>query len=200
MSSLRAPFAGIVVSVPVDVGEIATMAPATTLVRLLDISELEIRVRVPERDLPGIGVGDAVVAHFPSLNTQAKGRVEQVSVEIDPKTRTAEVVARVPNQDLGLRAGLFTVLQINPKKQRSALVVPQSSIGGTAEQAFLYLVQDGQARRQAVKVEPIDDRRVEVTDGLEPGAVIVAGELDRIGDGALLAVGASDQGGKETTR
>ena len=133
-----------------------------------------------------------MVARFPSLEAQAQGRLERVSVEIDPKTRTAEAVARIPNPELRLRAGLFTLLEITPSRQRSALVVPRSAIGGTAEQAFSYLVRDGRARKQLVQVEPIDDRRMEVTAGLAAGATIVAGDLDRVGDGTRLAARAAD--------
>jgi RND family efflux transporter MFP subunit len=69
---LRAPFPGTIADLPHEVGELAS---TSTLARLVDLSELEIHVRVAARDLGRIAAADAVTAAFPQLGVTARGAV-----------------------------------------------------------------------------------------------------------------------------
>lgn len=187
-STVRAPFAGTVTRVPVEVGEIASMMPGSPLVRLVDLSELEVKVPVVERDLARLSVGDPARATFPSLGITVDATISRVALELDAQTRTAEVVARVPNPDETLRAGLFAELQIQPSKARDAIVVPSTAVGRAGGEAYVMVVEDGVALRRQVEVAAVDDARVEIVAGLEGGEVIVAKDVGRVAGGAAVTV------------
>jgi membrane fusion protein (multidrug efflux system) len=183
---IKAPFAGVVSKVPVEVGEIATMVPPTTLLRLVDLSSVDVRVRVHERELGRVAIGDQIEAKFPSSNQTALGQVTFISPEIDPRTRNAEVVTRIPNADAALRAGMFAEISIRPKTSPNSLVIPSSSVAGTGDERYVFLVTDGVAKRQKVKVAPVDSKLVEVLEGVTEGQTIVRDGLGRLSDGALV--------------
>ena len=191
-TSVRAPFAGIVSKVNSEVGEIATMVPATQLLRLVDLSSVDVRVRVHERELSRIAVGDAMEAKFPSSNQSATGKVTFISPEIDPRTRNAEVLTRIANGDGALRAGMFAEISIQPKGSEDSLVVPATSVAGTGDDRYVFAIVDGPGKdvvkRQRVKVAPIDRARYEVLEGLSEGQRIVREGLGRLSDGAPVKV------------
>lgn len=183
-SIVRAPFAGTVSMVLAEVGEVATMMPPTILVRLIDLSEVEVSVRVHERDLVSIARDDAVEVRFPSARQTSTGRVTFISPEIDPRSRTAAVTTRIPNPLGNLRAGMFAELRIQPSQQRRGLVVPRSAVLGSGEETAVFVIKGDRAERRAVTVAPIDDDRVESTNGLRAGETVATGRLDRLADGS----------------
>lgn len=180
---LRAPFAGTIVDLPHEVGELASGGP---LVRLVDLSGLEIHVRVAARDLGRLSRGDAVTARFPQAGATARGSIVTVGLEVEPTTDTAEVVAVIPNPDRALRAGLFAEIELQPARQRTAVVVPRTAIAAGSGQASVFAVVAGRAVRRAVEVAPFDDARVEIVKGLDTPAALVADRLDRLADGAAV--------------
>jgi len=185
-SMVRAPFAGTVSLVLAEVGEVATMMPPTVLVRLVDLSEVEVSVRVNERDLARVSVGDSAEVHFPSLGETTMGHVTFISPELDPRSRTATVTARIPNPQLTIRSGLFAELHIQPSQEREGLVVPRTAVLGSGEQAAVFVINAGHAERRTVTIAPIDDDAVEVIEGLRAGEIVAVDRLDRLADGAAV--------------
>jgi membrane fusion protein (multidrug efflux system) len=187
-TTIKAPFAGIVSKVPMEVGEIATMVPPSVLLRLVDLSSVDVRVQVHERELGRVSIGDQIEAKFPSSNQTAQGQVTFISPEIDPKTRNAEVVTRIPNVDGALRAGMFAEISIKPKTSPNSLVAPSSAVAGTGDDRYVFAISNDVVSRQKVKVAPIDSKTVEVLEGLSEGQSVVREGLGRLSDGAQVKV------------
>jgi RND family efflux transporter MFP subunit len=172
-----------------DVGEIATLVPPTTLVRLVDTSSLDVRVKVHERELARVTIGDAVSAKFPSSSQSAVGVVTFISPEIDPRTRNAELVTRIPNPEGILRAGMFAEIEIKPKGAQQSLIIPTAAVSGTGENRFVFTIANNTAERRKIRVAPIDRDRVEVLEGLQEGEPIVSSGLGRLSEGSPITLG-----------
>ncbi len=184
---LRAPFAGLVADVPVEVGEMSSMAPGAKLVRLVDLSSVEVTVPLPERDLGRVALGDQVIARFPSLSREAEGEIVHIGFEIDANTRTAEVVARMPNPDESLRAGLFTQISIAPSSSRDAIVIPKTAVAGPAGSRYVYVVTGDTVARRPVRTAEFNRSHEEIIDGLSDGDVIVTDQIGRLSEGARVS-------------
>lgn len=188
-TTIRAPFDGIISKVQVEVGEVATLMPPTVLARLVDLSSVDVRVQVHERELSRVAIGDRVSAKFPGSGESASGQVTFISPEIDVRTRNGEVVTRIPNPSGSLRAGMYAEISIVPKTSPNSLVIPTTAVGGTGDARYVFLVDnDGTVRRQHIGVAPIDGKLVEVIDGLSEGQVVVRDGLGRLSDGAAVRV------------
>jgi membrane fusion protein (multidrug efflux system) len=192
-ATLRAPFAGTVAAVRVEAGELATMVPPTILVRLVDLSEIEIRVQVHERELTRIATGDRVTVRIPSIDGSVEGQVTYIAPEVNAQTRSAEVVTRIPNADRRVRGGVFAEVSIEPSTTREGVVIPRSAVGGSGNESFTYVVREGVAHRVAVQVSPIDEARAEVIEGLSGGETVVTGRLDRVAEGARVEAEQAEQ-------
>lgn len=185
---IRAPFAGIISRVFVEAGEVVTMAPVKVMARLVDLSSLDVRLRVQEAELSRITLGNRARARFPSTGAVSEGVITYISPEIDPKTRTAEIVARIDNADGSLRAGMFAQLELKPNGAQSGLTIPTSAVAGTGEDRYVFTVVDGKAQRKKVRVAAIDATKQEVLEGLTESDIVVTDGVARLGDGVRVAM------------
>ena len=191
-TSIRAPFAGVISKVMSEVGEIATSVPVTVIARLVDLSSVDVRVPVHERELAHIAIGDKVAARFPSMDQGAEGAVTFISPEIDPKTRSAEVVTRIPNPTGAFRAGMYTEISIAPKGSHEALVVPKSAVGGAGENRYVFVVTGDSVEQRKVRVSPVDADTVEVLEGLKQDESIVEKGIGKLSQGVRVKQAAAE--------
>lgn len=183
-TQVRAPFAGTVVDVGVELGEMANRA--NHLVRLVDLTTLEVTVRVHARELAHLAVGDPVVARFPDLGRAVDGEVSRLGREVDPATRTVEVVAAIANPDRVIPSGAFVEVEITPKTAREGLVVPRSAVATGEAGELVYRVEGGVVRAVPVTTEALDSGRVAIVSGVEAGATLVLTGVDGLVDGAAV--------------
>jgi RND family efflux transporter MFP subunit len=108
---VRAPMAGMVVDVPVDVGEWAK--PGDVMVRLADISQVELRLNLPQAAAASFRVGGRVDARFEAGATQvpATGRVNFVSPLADSASGLVDVRIRFANPNGRIRPGAKAVIR-----------------------------------------------------------------------------------------
>ena len=101
-------------------GEMATMMPPTVVLVVQDQSVLELRFRLPERSLAEVKVGEAVTAKFEALGVTRQAKVTRIQPVVDPRTRTVEVVAEVPNPDGALKSGLLAEVELGAAERAEA--------------------------------------------------------------------------------
>jgi membrane fusion protein, multidrug efflux system len=184
---VRAPFAGIISRVWVEAGEVVTMMPVKVLARLIDLSSVDVRVHVHEAELSRIALGNPARARFPSSGAVSEGVITFISPEIDPRTRTAEVVARLANADGSLRAGMFAQIELRPNAAQQGLIIPTGAVAGTGEDRYVFRVVDGTAQRRKVRVAAIDATTQEVLEGLSESDLVVIEGLAQLSDGVRVA-------------
>lgn len=103
---VRSPIAGIVSAKNKSTGE-SVSKDSTVVLSIQDISELEVRARLPESALAKVRPGDPVRVRFQALNITRDVTLTRINPSVDAKTRTIEVVVVVPNPDEQLRAGML---------------------------------------------------------------------------------------------
>jgi gold/copper resistance efflux system membrane fusion protein len=126
-TTIVAPFAGIVASKLKDTGETVTMAPATTVIVLQDISKIEVRAKLPENALTRIKAGDSMLVRFASLNTEKTIPITRINPSIDPQNRTIEVVGIIANDELLLKAGMLVDVTFPTSTAASEPAVPSTA-------------------------------------------------------------------------
>lgn len=109
--TVRAPMAGVVVDVPVDVGEWAK--PGDVMVRLADISQVELRLNLPQTAAANFRIGARVVARFEAGSTQVQstGLVNFVSPLADSASGLVDVRIRFTNPNSRIRPGAKAVIR-----------------------------------------------------------------------------------------
>lgn len=177
LNTVRAPYAGVVAEVPVQLGDMAM--PGRTLLSLYDPGSLRVTAAVPQSLAPRVQQ-DAVRVELPGLPAAqqwpAAGRV-QVLPTVDAATHTVQVRAELPGNVQGVVPGMFARLWLptaDNNAQAKSVTVPVSAIVRRAEMTGLY-VQDAQGKPllRQVRLGRTDGDRVEVLTGVAPGEAVV---------------------------
>jgi RND family efflux transporter MFP subunit len=189
-ASVQAPFAGVVGTRSVSVGDV--VAPGAALYTVVDPSSMELTGSVPADQLGQVRPGAPLrftVTGYPGR--EFTGRITRVSPVADPTTRQVQVIASVPNQGGSLVGGLFAQGRV-ASETRDALVVPIDAINRTGVQSQVLRVRGGRAEAVPVELGITDERteRVEVRGALAAGDTLLRGAAQGLTAGTRVRVSA----------
>lgn len=195
-AKIAAPFAGVVTMRYVDPGAFVPAATAganvqaAAIVTLMDYSTIRVRVPVPEIEAARVQVGQPVVVTSDSLPGKTfRGKVSRHTGALDEASRSLLVEADLPNADLALRPGMYVSVKIGVEHHTNTVLVPAAALVREKAAGFLFLLEDGKAKRVPVKYGFNDGTHVEITEGLAEGArVILPGKATLANGQAVKAV------------
>lgn len=177
---ITAPMDGVVVSLPVQVGQTVIAIQITpVMLTLADLDTITVRTRVPEADIQSIRVGQ--VARFSTLAGEARRYEGKVRV-IQPIPERAgsavfyNVLFEVDNRDRRLYSDMTVQVDIETGRVRDVPTVPMVALGERdAEGRYRVIVLDDEGRRSVRQVRTglQDGSRVEVLEGLKLGEKVL---------------------------
>lgn len=191
---LKAPFSAIVVSQNVEVGQVVGSQAA--VVTLVGTDEVRLIASVPtERladvDVPGLNADEGARVRV-SLGRGAaasySGVVTGVVGQLDPQTRTAQLVVSVPEPfsgDRPLLPGAFVDLEIVGRPIDDAVKVPRKAV---VDGEAVWLVVDGRLSRRLVRIGWRVAQDVVIVDGLRAGEQVVISPLSLPVDGQRVTI------------
>jgi membrane fusion protein (multidrug efflux system) len=107
-------------------------------------------------------------------------------VELPARTITVKAVVRNPRREL--RPGMFIEARLALVVKPRATVIPEDAVLPVEGATYVWLVQDNVVSRRQVSLGIRTPGFVEVTDGVQPGDLVVVGGLERMTEGAPVAV------------
>jgi RND family efflux transporter MFP subunit len=186
---LTSPISGIVVRRGIDPGE--TVGAGTPVFTIVAVDRVTIRVGIPEAQIGLVRPGAAAAVAVPALAGQPfQARVTMIGASADAASRTYPVKLEVPNPRHLLLPGMIAEARIDGDRITRALTVPGEAVVRDAEGAtllFVYAPAERRVHSRRVTVGAPIDREIEITDGLEPGELVVVAGQDRVRDGAAVA-------------
>ena len=183
-SVLKAPYDGVITMILKEEGEQAPAMPPTMLMKIVDTSQLDVQVFAPESSARFIQVGTEAEVIVDSANMVAKGKVVFVSNEIQQGARTFEVRIRIDNPDDRIKAGAFVRVRLEEETQKNAILVPVSSIErNDKDEPYVFVAENGKARRIPIDLGPPEGARVLVRGGLRAGQKLIISDIVNLEDG-----------------
>lgn len=184
--TITAPFDGVVGLRSVSNG--AYIATGTELVNLEKIDTLKLDFKVPETQLAAISAGQTVMVTVDALPGRTfTGTIYAIDPMVDVNGRSLSVRARLPNDKLVLRPGLFARVVVKGQQTRDAVFVPESAIVPRGQDRLVWQVVDGKARQAKVQLGQRVNGEVEVK-GVPVGASIVVAGQGRLQPGATVDI------------
>jgi RND family efflux transporter MFP subunit len=183
-SVLRAPFDGVITDILKEVGEQAPAMPPTMLMKIVDTSELDVQVFVPEASSRFVKEGVHAAVTVDSANVTTQGEVVFVSNAILQGTRTFEVRIRIANPDDKIKAGAFARVRLAEESRQDAILIPVSTLSRDEKDVpYVFVADKGRAKRITVALGSPEGDRVLVRSGLTAGQKVITTDIANLSDG-----------------
>ena len=197
---IRAPFSGQLGTRQIELGQYLT--PGARIVTLTDLSQLYVNFTLPSQMRSEIAVGQRVnvtADAFPGRTFSAE--ITTIEPQVSADTRTMAVQATMRNPDNSLLPGMFVNAAVVLPPKPDVMVLPETAVEYTLYGDSVYVIrEDGKdatgrpilkAARTPVKTGTRMGGKVEILEGLEPGARVVAAGQVKVQNGAQIAIGDS---------
>jgi membrane fusion protein (multidrug efflux system) len=182
---VSAPFAGRLGLRQVSLGSL--VRPGDTVTTLDDLSIMKVDFSIAENHFSSVKDGQRIVSTSVAYpGEEFTGEITNIDSRIDPRTRSIQIRAKIPNPDLKLRPGML--LQINLEKRvLNALVVPESAIVPEGDKQFVFVVNgDNKAIRTIVVLGERKPGWVQILSGIEVGQKVITQGTLRVRDGSSV--------------
>jgi RND family efflux transporter MFP subunit len=176
----RAPFDGIVQRNHVQAGELAALGQP--LIELVSSEALKAVIAVTQSDAALIQPGQAVQLEVPALDQRWAATVDRLYPALDETTRNATIAAFFP-PTAAVRPGMAVTAHIELETRDRAITVPAHTVRRDATGAWVWLLEDGKARRREV-VPGLTQQGLTLVDaGLATGERVIVTADPRLADG-----------------
>ncbi len=190
-TEIKAPFGGTVVERFVDPGTLiqegTTSGNALPIVTIFRADPIRIFLDVPEKEVTYVQVGDPAFVTCDALpGKRFEGQIERFSRALNPATRTMRVEINLPNPEGILLPGMFGRVRLTRDSNPDSIVIPVEALRSEGENSFLYVVQEGEARRVEIETAHNDLVYAEVTSGLQGSEEIVVTSSGSLSEGLAV--------------
>jgi len=190
-SSVRAPFDGIVYSLPVKLG--AFVQAGDMLLQVADLSHVLVRAFVDEPDVGRLQIGQKVEVTWDAVPGRLwTGAVNSVpaTVKRSGNRNVGETTCLIDNQDLRLLPNINVGVTIVVAEHRSVLTLQRDALHIEDNKPYVYRIVDNRLKRQTIEFSLQNLTRVEITSGLSEGDAVAmpAEETKPLSDGAPVKV------------
>jgi membrane fusion protein (multidrug efflux system) len=182
---ILAPFDGIAGIRNISVGDY--LKDGADIVNIEDMDAIFVDFRLPERFQTKIQRGQTALVDLDALPGRTYAAVVQaIDPLVDANGRSVGIRACIDNRQLQLRPGMFARITAVFGERDNARVVPEEAIVPQGGRQFVVRLVDGPdqdtklAQRVEIKVGLRRPGRVEITDGLKPGDLVVIAGQQRI--------------------
>ncbi|HEY0768019.1 MAG TPA: MdtA/MuxA family multidrug efflux RND transporter periplasmic adaptor subunit, partial [Steroidobacteraceae bacterium] len=192
---ITAPLAGRAGLRQVDPGNMVHAGDTNGLVVLTQIHPIYVVFAVPSEHLaqiyPHWSKGEAL--RVEALNRDGKvlaqGRLAAVDNQIDITTGTIKLKAQFDNTDDALFPDQFVTARLRMETVSGATLVPSAAVQRGAPGTFVYVVNaDNTVSLRRMTLGPASGDLVSVQDGVKPGERVVIDGLDKLREGAQVAL------------
>jgi len=173
ITTLRAPFSGIVTKAAASPGDI--IDESREVFSVADITRVWVQAEVYEKDLGRIRVGqDASIRLDTYPNETFAGKVSYISDALDPQTRTARVRCEVANQQLKLKTDMYANLELPTTFSKQAIAVPESALQQVEGKNVVFVRHsDTEFEKREVERGVTVGGKTEIVGGLKVGEPVV---------------------------
>lgn len=185
---IRAPFSGQLGIRKVDLGEY--ISPGTAIVSLQALNPMYVDFTLPEQKINRVQPGQSVSLHVDVYPGETfVGEIQAIDSRVSSETRNFQVRAKVANEAMLLRPGVFARVTIELDGADEVIIVPRTAISYNAYGNSVFVLveksdatgAEGQpqlvARQKFVKTGDARGDFIAILEGLTEGEMIATSGL-----------------------
>lgn len=178
-SPVKSPVSGTVTAYPYTIG--ATVSTSSSIAKISDTKELQIKVNIPERFVSRIKLNQKAAITFDSYPADVfTAVVFEVSPVLDSVSRTMAIKLRIEPEDPKVRVGMYARVKLVTESFHDVIVVPATAVVTRDGVAYLFVVSDRKSAKGNTTVDMVPvklgisvDNKTEITEGIKAGVQIV---------------------------
>jgi membrane fusion protein, multidrug efflux system len=175
--TIRAPISGRVSMAAVKAGNFVRQADTAPLATINQMAPVYVTFGLPQGTLAELRAALAnesanVEAVVPGDPRHASGQVTMIENTVDPTTGTVPVRATMPNTDEILWPGTLVTVQLNFREE-DAVSIPSLAVEAGQSGSYVFVIKDGVASVQPVKVARSFGEETILASGLQGGETVV---------------------------
>lgn len=194
-SNVYAEIGGTIDQLNIKVGEFfspQSAAVPTSGIRIVNTSNLKIKVPVPENYLSKVNVGTPLEIVLPELNNRTvSSKVTVVARLIDPISRSFTIEGKLP-ADKDLRPNQIATVKIQDYKRANTITVPVNVVQSDEKGKYLYIAETAGdktlARRKTVVTGEAYGGQMEIKSGLKGDEQIITQGYQTVYEGQSIAM------------
>lgn len=174
--NIRAPFEGIVYSLPILQG--AYLSPGDLVLQAADLSKVRVRAFVDEPDVGRLAAGDGIDVTWdamPERTWQGTVSVIPTVIKLHGTRNVGETTCVVDNRDHRLLPNVNVGVTIITAEHRDVLTLPREAVRLEDSKTYVYQIVNNELQRRYVQTSISNLTQVEVTGGLPENALIALG-------------------------
>jgi membrane fusion protein, multidrug efflux system len=178
----------------VDPGNLVTANGTTALVVVTQVQPITVIFTLSEDSLEEVV---DQMRHGAKLLVEAWDRADQKKIatgqlstmdnQIDPTTGTVKLRAMFGNKDGALFPNQFVNTRLRVKVLQNQVLLPSSSVQHNGDVAFVYLIQNGEAKSTNVTTGVSDSGMVAV-QGIKAGDVVANSSFEKLQNGSKITI------------
>ncbi len=184
MVYVKSPISGFVTNIAVNQGE--QVSPGADLFTVSNTSKYKAVIWIPDSEIRDLRKGQVATANW--NGAELKGYVSNIALAMDQNNKAfrAEVIFTTKT---GLIASGITVeIGIETLNKPDVIVVERSALFETGAKQNAWIMVNNKAVKKEVKTGHNNGIAYEITEGLNPGDILITEGLTMIYEGALLKV------------
>ena len=176
--TITAPMDGIIQRLDAKVGLL--LSTADPVAEILKIDRLKAVIGIPESDVNAVRQLDTVTITIQALNDKkVVARKHFLSSAPETIARLYNLELEIDNSDGRILPGMFVRADIIKAKVDNAIIVPFYSVISRNDEQFVFVEQNGIAKKRIVHLGIMEKWMVEIVDGLQDrDKLIVEGHRD----------------------
>jgi len=178
-SNVRAPFDGIVYSLPVKQG--GFVASGDLLLQVADLRTVLVRAFVDEPDVARLAPGDPIQITWDATPARVwQATVNQIpsTVKLHSSRNVGEITSIVDNKDLKLLPNINVGVTITAAEHNNVLVIPREALRTDDSTPYVLQVVDHKLKRCNVETAITNLTQVEITHGVSAKNLIAINSIN----------------------
>ena len=183
---IRAPFSGVIASVNVECG--IRVQPLEPIIKLYDMSALEIHISVPETEIGQYNLGDTALVVVPALNNRRiTATLYAKGIDASSVSHTYNCIFKVVGNHPDLMPGMTTKVLIDHTADYS-IVIPSSVIRLDQNGKYVWVVVDAIVEKRYITLGEFSGKGVVVTKGLNIGDQVITDGNQKVSIGSHVTI------------
>ncbi|HAI84905.1 MAG: efflux RND transporter periplasmic adaptor subunit [Chitinophagaceae bacterium] len=188
-TNVYADMDGVVEEITIKVGELFSGTPLAGYVKLVNSSNLKVKVNVPQNYLERVKEGMNITVNVPDAGKTIAAKITLKGQLIDVPSQSFYIEATIPANS-GIKANQFASVQILDYSVANAIVVPVNIVQNDEKGKFVMVVaQDGKAQRAKKRVVTTGElygNNLEIKAGLNSGDIIITEGYQSVYEGQAI--------------